>query len=273
MTKPHARLLVVVTAAAAACQRDGPPNVRSLDDILVTVPDSAMRELWRRAAAAGQLPALGTIPVPRQRVSRRVTASLLVPPAQPRPPAIPRGSVADVRVFSTTPVDHYLGAFVATDITPGRIVGRLGSGPEPFTILYKLPEDRPVPGLQVGAKLSFALRDEVVNGSLQRELLLSIGRSHLLLLSLSAGGRRPYTRGLEGLPLTIRQQAPGPDSISAVAITYFAHRFTLRPGEQLQVSDPGGKVAFFLMASQFPPRTQVQDGDPYHVILFVYRLE
>jgi hypothetical protein len=264
----------LVVIAAWACQPHRPAAVGSLEQILSTVPDSAMQGRWRRAAAAGQLPPLNTLPTSAEVVRKRVPTTVQQPVQPVKPPHIDSAAVADVRLFSTQPVDRYRGSFTVTEVAPGRIVGRLESRSGSFEILYKLPGGRPLP-VTTGAQLSLTLRDEVVDATLQRQVLLVSPDGRLVLLALSEGGREVYVRSVESTSLTMRQQPPAGDSTSALGVAYAGQEFSLRPGERHRVSDANGTVEFFLLANQFTPPAQVllSEGDAYHVRVFAYRVE
>ncbi len=69
---------IVCAGVGLACARkDEPPQrVDSLGQILAAIPDSAMRQRWREAAAKGQLAPLESLPVPNQPLATRTRATI-----------------------------------------------------------------------------------------------------------------------------------------------------------------------------------------------------
>jgi hypothetical protein len=185
---------------------------------------------------------------------------------------IPQGTVADVRLGGDT-VRAYTGAFVLTDVQAGRLAGRITGRAAPLEIHYKLPGNAVLADARQTGTLTLVLQDDIEGVSLRRKVALLAGRSPLLFW-LSDGGDRPYNRVFEELPLRVRQQPPGADSLSAVAITFGRETFTLRRGGRRQARGVDGRVVeFYLLSSYWTRAADVAtaEGDAYHVMLLAWR--
>jgi hypothetical protein len=277
----HGFVLGVFLFGLSACRRPEPAErtVDNLDDVLAAVPDSAMRERWRAAQSAGQLPPLESLRVPTNPLSTRRPAT--VDTSRPSPPSmqIPQNAVADARALLTPPLSDYEGGVIVETIEPNRIVARLsdstaGAPPQGrIEIHYKLPAGAQLVQLPASAALSLSFHESLEDGSLRRIIGLMLERTPVLL-RVSDGDRQPYARNFPAAQLSVRQNAPGTDSVSTVMITYGGRTLTLRPGDRQRTRDARGELEFFLESSYYTPpaRVALSEGDPYHVRLMVYRV-
>jgi hypothetical protein len=272
-------VLISATLAfsALACTRaadDTPPRVSSVDQIIDAVPDSAMKQRWRDAAARGQLPAFDSLPASSRGVTTRTPAQVVDSPRVAAPTGIQQGVVATVRPFSTRPVTQYAGAFVITSASAAVIRGTLAGRQEPFELHYKLPAGAQLMEPAPNAQHQLRVRDEVDNQSIRRELVLTTADRAPVLVYISDGGMRPYERRFDDLPLSITQRAPGRDSVAPVTVTLGGANATLRPGERAQFTVGGVPIGVFLESSYWTPsdRVETAEGDAYHVTLMLYRV-
>lgn len=265
--------LPLLLSSPAPAQR-GPataagPTV-SLAQILAGVPDSAMRARWVAVARTG-LPALPVSVLParsleaRRRVVMRDTGELRVPDR------LPPGTVADVRVYTPLTNDSLAVRLEVRSLAAGRI-SAVAAGRQ-VQILYRLPgAGSQELALRGTGDLSLTARSELAEGSMRRESLLAEG-GRALLFFLSDGSAEPYRRDFPALHLSLRQLAPRGDSLSAAAITFAGQEFVLRPGESRVVRDAEGALEVFLGPTYYTPRERIAvvEGDPYHVMLMVFR--
>lgn len=248
-------------------------RVTTVDQIAASVPDSAMKQRWRDAAAKGQLPPLDSLPAVQQRVTVRTPAQVADTPRAPRQPTIQPGVVATVRAFSRTPVTQYAGPYTITSATATSLSGTLSGRTEPFELHFKLPDTaqlaQPAPNVQHRLRV----RDEVDNNSLRREFLLSSADRVPVLVFVSDGGMRPYARRFEEIPLTVTQRPPGRDAVSLVTVTLGGASVTLRPGQRERLTMGGVPIGVYLESSFWTPSAQVEtvEGDAYHVTLMLFR--
>lgn len=269
-------IYAALASTAVACTRtadDTPPRASSVDQIIAAVPDSAMKQRWRDAAARGQLPALDSLPVSSRAVTTRTPAQVVDSPRVPAAPGIQQGVVATVRPFSTRPVTEYAGAYVIASASASAIRGTLEGRQEPFELHYKLPAGAQLIDLAPNAQYQLRVRDEVDNQSIRRELIVTAADRVPVLVYISDGGMRPYTRRFAELPLSITQRPPGPDSIATVIVTLGGASATLRPGQRAQLTVGGAAIGIFLESSYWTPsdRVETAEGDAFHVTLMLYR--
>lgn len=266
------------TIACGARTTPEPPAsgpVESIDQILVAVPDSAMRERWRTAEADGQLPALSSIPTPETRLEVRERPP--TPVDRPDTPSVtvPQGAVADVRLATSPRTDQYSGSFSIERASEGIIIGRIEQPAARVEIHYELPGETQLAGVPDRGTLSLAFREGLANGSMRRELFLGAGREHPVLVYLSDGGDVPYSRQFEALPLAVRQAEPSGEKVADVIVTYAGQEARLAPGDRQRFDDEAGVVEVIVTSSFYTPRgqTMLSEGDPYHVILMLYRVQ
>ncbi|HJU73574.1 MAG TPA: hypothetical protein VJ717_07495 [Gemmatimonadaceae bacterium] len=267
--------LSLTTLSLTACeQREAPARVSSVDQITSAVPDSAMKQRWRDAADKGQLPPLDSLPSAGRRVTVRTPAQIADTQRTPARPTIRQGVVATVRPFSRTPVEQYAGVFTITNATANSLTGTLTGRQEPLELHFKLPDTAQLVPIAPNAQHRLRLRDEVDNQSLRREIILSSNDRVPLLVYISDGGARPYTRRFDDIPLSITQRAPGRDSVALVTVTLGGASTTLRPGQRGRLTVGGAPIGVFLENSYWTPsdRVETAEGDAYHVTLMLYRL-
>ncbi len=272
------RLLAALALSVSACSSatqsqpaQRPRTVESVEQITASIQDSAMRERWRQAAAAGQLPSLSTLPVPDTAIStrKRVTVTGDVPLT--RGPVIAPQTVADVRLVGLDTLRAYRGPITLGDTAGGRLRAALTAGTPAVEIHYKLPGNQPL--LVLPGPHSLVYRDEMVNNTMRRELLLTSPNAPVLL-HLNDGGAAPYDRAFRELPLRVRQVGQAEQRVSPVEITYADQQLVLRPGERRRARDGAGEVEFFVLSSYYlqPAEIETAEGDPYHVIMMMYRV-
>ena len=264
---------LLASACSSATQSrpaERPGRVENIEQITASIQDSAMRERWREAAAAGQLPSLGSLPVPDTIISTRQRARVADARLQRGAALIPPQAVADVRLMGLDTLRVYRGPITLGDSAGGRVRATLAGAPA-VEIHYKLPGNQPL--VLLPGPLTLVYRDDVVNSSVRRELIITAPNAPVLL-HLNDGSNQPYDRTFRELPLRVRQTGQADQLISPVEITYADQQFVLRPGERRRARDAAGDVEFFVLSSHYTPPAQVEtaEGDPYHVQLFMYRV-
>ena len=268
-------LLLTLALAGAACRKGTLPDRvsgRDLDEIIASMPDSAMRQRWRAASANGQLPPLDSLRIPRQPVTMRATPRIDSTSYRFPPPSIPAGAVAEVRFESPTPLSAYNGPFTLLTAAPGKIVGRLTEKPEPVEIYFKLAATSQALPVRDSA-LTLTLQQDIVGGSFRRTLLLAGTRGGVMLFDLSDGDlRRPYARDFKELPLSIRQGAPG--SESPLTVVYAGQRLLMTPGRVQRARDRNGEVEIYLLENYTtaPSAIRGSEADAFHVRLLIWRV-
>ena len=268
---------ILCMVAGVGCSRPeaAPQQVDSLGQILAAVPDSAMRQRWRDAAAKGQLAPLESLPVPGQALATRTPATVRETGIVAKTPAINAQAVADVRVAALDAPTTYAGAFTVLSAAPGRLSGRIDGRPAPLDIVYRVPGNASgVTALAAGTALRLRLRDEVVDNSQRAEVLLSDAARVPVLFKLSDGSRQPYARRFEDMPISVTQQPPGRDGVAPVAVSLGDGRAVLRPGDRATLPVGGIRVEFILLSSYCtaPKDIETAEGDPFHVMLVGHRL-
>ncbi|MBD0316819.1 MAG: hypothetical protein ICV75_09020, partial [Nitrospiraceae bacterium] len=97
--------LGVLTAALGACAQTATRSqAGSMDDVVASVQDPAMKKVWLDAQAKRTLPPADKIPVAENPVSRREIAQVKAAPTRPVRPVIPKESVIAVQPFSEKPI-------------------------------------------------------------------------------------------------------------------------------------------------------------------------
>jgi len=263
---------ILCASLALACARidESPQRVDSLGQILAAIPDSAMRQRWREAAAKGQLAPLESLPVPNQPLATRARATIRDTGDVAKVPTIPEQTVADVRVAAVDAPETYSGAFTVLSAAPGRITGRITGRTSPLAIIYRVPGDSSAAGsLAAGTELRLRLRDEVVNNSQRAEIILADVARIPVLFKLSDGGNQPYARRFEDVPISVSQQSPARDGVAPVAISLASARAVLRPGDRAVLTAGTARVEFILLSSYWtaPQGIETAEGDPFHVII------
>jgi hypothetical protein len=171
----------------------------------------------------------------------------------------------------------YRGALIVTTASEGRVAGTFADQ-RPFEILYRLPRQRSLPGVSQGSPHQLEYREAVVDESLRRDVFLSDSAGPILLY-VTDGARTPYRRAIGKLQLVLQQNPPSGDrtgagaGCSSVTVSYRGSRLTLFPGESRGIAGVGGPVRFYLVSSWWRPQDagQEAEGDPYHVMVLVYR--
>jgi len=276
-------LLPALFAASLASCRPAEPaerRVEDLEEVLAAVPDSAMRERWREAQEAGRLPPLDSLRVPTNPIGTRTAATVDTTRQAPPSVQIPQGAVADARAAVTPAITDYEGPAILEEVGAASMTLRLtdttaaGAATQPrMEIHYTLPTGARLAQLPASAPVSLTFHESVESGS-QRRIIAVTEERAAVLMRVSDGNRTPYARTFRGAQLSVRQNAPGADSISTVTITYAGRALTMRPGERQRTRDARGEVEIFLESSYYTPeeRVQLAEGDPYHVRFMVYRL-
>lgn len=265
-----------LVAATLACSRgadDQQTEVTSVDQIVAGAPDDSMKQRWREAEKKGQLPPLDTLPPAGPPITQRTPARVQDSPRTPARPVIQDAVVATVQPFSTTALAQYAGPITITNATPTSIAGTLPGRADPFELHFKLPDRAQLQAPALKTEHRLRVRDEVQNQSLRRELFLSTASRAPLLVYVSDGGMRPYSRTFEEIPLTVTQLAPGADGVSRVTLALGGAAATLRPGERARLAAAGAALGVFLESSFWTPADQVEaaEGDAYHVVFMLYR--
>jgi len=263
---------ILCMVAGIGCSRteSAPQRVDSLGQILAAIPDSAMRQRWRNAAAKGQLAPLESLPVPRQVLATRTPATIRDTGIVAKTPAIPPQAVADVKVAALDAPVTYDGVFRVVRAAPGRLSGQIDGRPGPLELVYRVPGNSArVAGLAAGTALRLRLRDEVVDNSHRAEVLLADSAGLPILFKLSDGSRSRYDRRFKDMPISVTQQEPGRDGVAPVAVSLGDARAVLRPGERMTLAIGGTRVEFILLSSYWtaPKNIETAEGDPFHVML------
>lgn len=267
-------------AAGCTSTREGPsePEPQTpLDELLTGVPDPAMRERWKRAHEAGELPSLEAVPRPEpgEAVADLRRGRMQEPRRSPQRPVIPEGVPADVQPFSLRPVEEYTGELVVTESRPGLLTGRLPGreAKEELELHYRLPRLRELP-LATDTRLQLELRDDVVDAALHRRIVLHDGRTPLLVL-VSEGSDGTYRTSIDELGLTIAQvpteEAP---ERPPVRVTLRDREVTLRPGERGTLGQDAEAVEVLVLESLARSRaaTLLDEGRPNYVRVILYRV-
>jgi hypothetical protein len=259
----------LVACSSATQQPTRITRVDNVEQIVASIPDSAMRTRWRQAAANGQLPDLRTLPVPAAPVATRKRVVIHGNEPLPRGLLIPDQAVADVRLVGADTLREYRGPITLRDSTAGRLTGFLSSR-APVEIQYKLPANQRL--MLMPGTLLLTYRDDVVNHSLRRELLLTASEVPVLM-HLNDGSSTPYDRTFREFALRVRQTGQVEQHVSPVEITYRDQQLVLRLGERKRARDANGEVEFFLLSSHYLQAGEIltAEGDPYHVTLMMYR--
>jgi hypothetical protein len=264
-------LAVAIGALACRGEPRSPRRVDRIEQILAAVPDSAMRRRWQAASDSGRLPPLAKLHLPDSaRLTRR---PLPAAAARRQPPAsVAPGSVADVRVRAGRPLRSYRGAFTLATVTAGRLAGQLEDGTA-LELLYKLPDSAALAVLQVG-QYQLAIRDEVVNESRRREIILRRPSGATVLWYIADGGANPYRRRFEDLSLTLEQVAPDSGRRAPLRVALGASREVLRVGQRGTLRDAEGPVRVVVLSSFWTDAERTSglvEGDRYHVVILGYR--
>ena len=269
-------LSCVAGLSIAACARpeSAPARVDSLGQILVAVPDSAMRDRWRDAAAKGQLAPLESLPVPNVALATRTPVTVGDTGRVAQLPTISPQTAAELRVASLDAPDRYSGTFTVVSAGAGRVSGTITGRQNPLELIYRMPADSAVTtSLRAGTGLRLSLRDEVVGQSQRAEVLLTDAGRVPVMFQLSDGSARPYARRFEEIPLTVTQLPPGRDGESAVAVTLGDARNVLRAGQQAVFAMGAARVEVRLLSSTWTAADKIEtaEGDPFHVRMVAYR--
>jgi hypothetical protein len=255
----------------SACRGESRAPQR-IEQIIAAVPDSAMRARWRAASDSGRLPALSRLHLPDSARLVRRPSTLTSAVRQASQPRITPGAVAEVKVTTTPRVRTYRGAVTLRAVAAGRLSGQLEGG-NIVELLYKLPDTVALTALQPGA-YQLRLRDEVVEESQRREVVLRRGNGSPVLWYISDGSATAYRRRFEELPLTIEQVAPDSGRQAAVRVALGTSQALLRVGQRGTLRDGEGPVQVVVLSSFWttPGRApRLVEGDPYHVVVIGYR--
>lgn len=201
---------------------------------------------------------------------RRAAVASSAPAA--RPQRLTSKAAAEVKFATSRPMRSYDGNLMLSTAVPGRLAGQLEQQVS-FELLYRLPDSAALPPLPAGP-YRLRLRDEVVNLSQRREVVLRRPDGAPLFFQLSDGGQAPYRRRFDDLSLTIEQVAPDAGSRAAARLTLGSSRVTLRPGERGTLSDVEGPIDVVLLSSYWSPRNRADgasEGDRYHILVIGYR--
>ncbi|MDJ0940340.1 MAG: hypothetical protein QNJ00_11315 [Woeseiaceae bacterium] len=269
-------LFSIITRAAVAgfvlvgcAATPDPDKPASLDDVLAGVPDPAMRARWTEAEAEGALPPIAAIPTPAAPVSQRQVVRVDTTPLPDVQPAISKDAVIAVQPYPSKPLQAYRGSFQVISHEAGRIRGVLVERDEPFEILYRLPNAAKAASAEARAILDLEYRDELVENSLQRRMVLADKeRRSASLVSISEGARRPYKGEIAALGLSVSQADEGENP--PVTFSVDGDTITLNQGETGSLHND---LTVYLLNSyaQQEQFALADPGQPYYVSFIIYQ--
>lgn len=248
-------------------------ELTTIDKVLTGVADPKMQERWKQADGEEKLPPIDAIPTPKQRVSVRRPAVVKEPPARMRRPVMPAETVAEAQLFSLKPITRYDGPFQVTKHKPGVIIGEMQRIKEQVELYYKLPDKQRQIAIPEGAKLQLRFRDVVVDGALQRRIILRTEEGAALFVYIAEGSQQPYRQTIDDLKLNIEQQRTGVHPL--VKVTYTGNTVTLKQGERQKIGEGKEAVNVYLLEStaMSPQRVILQEGQPFYINLVLYRVQ
>ena len=265
-----ALLIVLVTTG---CASNGQKGSASAGRVFAGVPDPKMQQVWQKAEAAGTLPSMQGIPVPKQFITDRERIVIAELEPQKRRPFFAEGVSAGVKPFSLKPVTFYEGDFKVTRHTPGLIVGNLSQRGEQYEIHYKIPGAQRKVAVAEQTDMKLSLRDEVVGSALQRRIVLSKADGTPSFVYIAEGSDRPITKTLMQAGLRIEQA--GKSDKPPVQVSYRGQSVTVEPGERKRVGQGANAVEIYLLWSVAisPQQAILQEGQPYYVNIMIYDLQ
>lgn len=279
--EPWTALLLCSALLGAGCRSlrgDGPKEPKPetpVDEVLVGVPSPEMRERWKEAEAKGELPPLDDVPRPEagDAVATAGAGTLKESQHRPKRPEIPAGAPPDVQPFSTVPVTEYRGEFAVEKLGPGLLVGRLEKLERDLELHFKLPGPSQELAVAEDARLQLALRDEVLDTTLQRRIVLhEAGKATLVFLAEGSDGT--YRTTLDELGLTIAQEpTERTPEHPPVRLSLRDRSVTLAPGERGTLGEGPDALQAIVLESLAQSRavTVLTEGLSNYVRVLVYR--
>lgn len=269
LARGAAAMLALAVPCGAAAQD---PPVRSVEEILATVPSDEMRARWRAAAAAGELPPLEALPRPRTAPvpRRRATASNQTLAQAPVDTQFP----GDARIASGDAGLSYQGPLRLQRSEAGRITVRIPGRPGVVQIEFDLPGSQRFLETATSGTLDSHLVEEVVDNSL-RQLISLEDSAGTVLLYVADGSRTPYRRFFPEIPLLLEQQRPDEGGASPLAVQLAGEQFVLRPGERKRVTVGSDTLEIYLGSTYYtdPARIELAEGSPYSVKFMIFRVD
>lgn len=262
-------LMVILGACAQTPTRS---QVGSMDDVVASVRDPAMKQVWMDAQAKRRLPPADKIPMAENPVSRRQIAQVKAAPTRPVRPVIPKESVIAVQPFSEQPITDYDGRFDVVSHEAGVLRGRLQDREALLEILYKLPGTTIARQVEKPATLHLRYRDEVLGNALQRRIMLFDPETKRApLIVIAEGGPQPYQAVIKELGLVIEQTVQGEHP--AVTVRFGEEAATLREGETKTIGEGAQQLTVYLLNSyvQDSRYAEVDPGQPYYVNIILYQ--
>lgn len=255
------------------CASNGQEGSASAGRVFAGVPDPKMQQVWQKAEAAGTLPSMEGIPVPKQFITDREQIVVAELEPQKRRPFFAEGTSAGVKPFSVKPVRFYEGDFQVTRHTPGLIVGTLSQRGEQYEIHYKIPDAQRKIAIAEQTDMKLSLRDEVVGSALQRRIVLRKADGTPSFVYIAEGSDSPFTKTLMQAGLRIEQA--GKSVNPPVQVTYRGQSVTLEPGQRKQVGQGASAVEIYLLWSVAisPQQAMLQEGQPYYVNIMIYNVK
>lgn len=274
------RSVLFVVLIAVGCSTSGsasPAGGKDIDQFVSGIPDPKMKERWVQADAEGKLPPLDAVeaPAPGQALTAHRPGNIEAAPQPNYRPSLPDGEVASAEVWSSVPVQEYRGPFLLLGAAPDLLAGRLDGKQKDatFEVHFRLPGNTEQVAVEKGTNLQLNYRDRVMDGALQRRIVLHDGKGRVPLLYLAEGSSNPYRTEIKSLGLTITQQGQEPGATPAVTVTRSrGETVTLLPGEQEILGKAENPLRVHLLESiaRSPQQAMLTEGQPYYVRLMIH---
>lgn len=263
---------VLLMTLGACAQTPTRSQAGSMDDVVASVHDPAMKQVWMDAQAKRTLPPADRIPIAEDPVSRRRIAQVKTTPTRPARPVIPKESVIAVQPFSEQPITDYDGRFEVVSHEAGVLKGKIPTQESLLEVFYKLPGTTLARQVEKPATLHLRYRDEVLGNALQRRIILfDPDTKRAPLIAIAEGSPKPYRTVIEELGLVIEQTTQGEHP--AVTVRYGEEAATVREGETRTIGEGTQQLTVYLLNSYVQDKryAEVDPGQPYYVNIILYQ--
>ena len=236
-------------------------------------PEAAAR--LKLAFADPEMPSVKTVPIPKQFLDVRqrpragdadnVTPKLV-------PPVLDKRMVAEARLWKVPPIAKYEGAARLIRSDAGNLSLALEGQEDPASLLYVVPDLDMIPALKKkeGTFSLSSLDSKSRYGSLDRRIALTDEQGPVLV-HLETGDDKPVSFRLKSADISFRQVVQD-DRPHSAEVNFEGQVVRLEIGKTAQIRTDSGVYGLYLKMSYAETEPlPVREGDPYHIMLTIWR--